>query len=83
MCSWQQLAVKKTAPKQAAKQADAERTRHPIADTQRSDPMLKTFCSESKEYDQGYKNAQRHLFWFIVVMGVVCVGGGVFVGMCV
>ena len=83
MCSCHQIAVKKTAPKPAAKQADAERTRHPIADIRRSDPMLKTFCSESKEYDQGYKDAQRHLFWFIVALGVACVGGGVIVGMCI
>jgi hypothetical protein len=45
--------------------------------------ILKTFCSESEDYDKGYKDAQHHLFLFVVVMGCACVVGGVIVGMCI
>jgi len=34
-------------------------------------------------YEQGYNDAQHDLFRFIVALGVVCVIGGVVVGMCV
>ena len=68
---------------QADHPADAAKTRQTNADIRRSDTMFKKFCHDNVEYAQGYHDAQHDLFWFIVALGVACVGGGVVVGLCI
>ena len=81
--TWQQNPPGIKKMEQADPQTDAAKTRHPNAAIRRSDHMFKKFCHDNAEYAQGYHNAQHDLFWFIVALGVVCVIGGVVVGMCV
>lgn len=69
---------------QADRPADVGKTRPTNADTPRKrSSMPRTFSDDDRAYDLGYKAAQYDLFWFIVVLGVGCVIGGVVVGLCI
>ena len=61
----------------------AVKTRQTNAAIQRSNTMFKKFCCDNAEYAQGYHDAQHEMFWFGVAMGIVCVCGGVIVGLCI